>query len=42
MLAGRMPDLPFRIQPEYGDPEEIHSLAAWQPPDNPLGLFPQS
>lgn len=40
VFAERMPDRPYRIRPEYGDPEEIRCLAAWQPPGNPPGLFP--
>jgi glyoxylate/hydroxypyruvate reductase A len=33
-FARRMPQLPFQIWPEIGDPAEVRFLAAWQPPEN--------
>src|SRR6185437_1682697 len=32
LFAERLPDLPFRIWPEIGRPEEIRFMAAWLPP----------
>lgn len=35
-----LPELPFRLWPETGDPEEIEYLVAWQPPDDVFTRFP--
>jgi glyoxylate/hydroxypyruvate reductase len=32
IFAERLPDLPFRIWPDIGRPEEIRFMAAWMPP----------
>jgi len=40
LLADKAPELPFRIWPDVGDPAEIRYLAAWLPPDDLLGQFP--
>jgi glyoxylate/hydroxypyruvate reductase A len=40
LFARRMPDLPFRIWPDIGDPREVRYLAAWQPPDDIAARFP--
>jgi glyoxylate/hydroxypyruvate reductase A len=40
LLADKAPELPFRIWPDIGDPAEIRYLAAWLPPDDLLGQFP--
>ncbi len=39
LFAQRFPDLPFRIWPDIGRPEEVRFLAAWIPPDD-LSVFP--
>jgi glyoxylate/hydroxypyruvate reductase A len=41
LFAERMPDLPFHIWPETGDPAAVRFLAAWEPPADPLALFPK-
>jgi glyoxylate/hydroxypyruvate reductase len=40
LFARRMPELPFRIWPDIGDPRDVRYLAAWQPPDNLAERFP--
>ncbi len=40
LFSQRMPDLPFRIWPDVGDPREVRFLAAWEPPDNLAQLLP--
>ncbi|CAN7418323.1 glyoxylate/hydroxypyruvate reductase A [Pseudoduganella sp. LjRoot289] len=40
LLARKMPDLPFRIWPDIGDPREVRYLAAWQPPEDLAARFP--
>jgi glyoxylate/hydroxypyruvate reductase len=40
LFAERMPDLPFRLWPDIGDPAEIRYLAAWEPPDDLATRFP--
>jgi glyoxylate/hydroxypyruvate reductase A len=34
MFAERLPDLPFRIWPDVGDPADITYLGVWIPPDD--------
>lgn len=34
IFAREIPDLPFHIWPETGDPAEVEYLVAWQPPEN--------
>lgn len=36
VLARKAPDIPFRIWPDVGDPDEIHYLVSWIPPE---GIF---
>jgi glyoxylate/hydroxypyruvate reductase A len=38
-FAARAPDLPFRMWPDVGDPDEVRYLAAWVPPDNMATTF---
>lgn len=40
LLAHKMPELPFRIWPDIGDPKEVRFLAAWQPPVDLSTQFP--
>ncbi len=40
LLARKMPELPFRIWPDIGDPREVRFLAAWQPPEDLAARFP--
>ncbi|WP_186420566.1 glyoxylate/hydroxypyruvate reductase A [Bosea sp. CS1GBMeth4] len=40
LLAVKAPELPFRVWPDIGDPADIRYLAAWIPPDDLRGLFP--
>ncbi len=40
LFARRMPELPFRIWPDVGDPRDVRFLAAWQPPDDLAQRFP--
>lgn len=39
-FAREMPDLPFRIWPDVGDPREVRYLAAWQPPADLASAYP--
>jgi phosphoglycerate dehydrogenase-like enzyme len=40
LFARKMPELPFRIWPDIGDPHEVRYLAAWQPPEDLAARFP--
>ena len=40
IFARKMPDMPFHIWPEVGNPHDIRYLAAWQPPANLMTEFP--
>lgn len=40
LFARKMPELPFRIWPDSGDPREVRYLAAWQPPEDLATRFP--
>lgn len=40
LFARKMPELPFRIWPDIGDPREVRYLAAWQPPEDLATRFP--
>ena len=38
-FAARAPELPFRIWPDIGDPDEVRYLAVWKPPDDVASTF---
>ena len=40
LFARKMPEMPFRIWPDIGDPSEVRYLAAWQPPEDLATRFP--
>ncbi len=40
LFAARVPDLPFRIWPDAGDPAVVRYLAAWSLPDDVMAQFP--
>lgn len=40
LFARRMPELPFHIWPDIGDPDAVRYLAAWQPPEDIAARFP--
>ncbi len=40
LFSRQMPELPFRIWPDIGDPSEVRYLAAWQPPEDLATRFP--
>ena len=40
LFAEKRPDLPFHLWPDTGDPKAVRYLAAWIPPDDILGTFP--
>lgn len=40
LFARQMPELPFRIWPDIGDPRDVRYLAAWQPPEDLATRFP--
>lgn len=40
IFAREAPELPFRIWPDIGDPAQVRFLAAWEPPANIRGVFP--
>ncbi|VVD70286.1 gyoxylate/hydroxypyruvate reductase A [Pandoraea eparura] len=40
LFARKMPELPFRIWPDVGDPRDVRYLAAWQPPEDLATRFP--
>jgi glyoxylate/hydroxypyruvate reductase A len=40
LFARKAPDMPFRIWPDVGPPEEVRYLGAWLPPDDLAETFP--
>jgi glyoxylate/hydroxypyruvate reductase A len=40
VFAQRAPTLPFHIWPDIGDPDDVHYLAAWEPPADIATRFP--
>jgi glyoxylate/hydroxypyruvate reductase len=40
LFARQAPELPFHIWPDTGDPARVRFLAAWEPPRDIAGLFP--
>jgi glyoxylate/hydroxypyruvate reductase A len=40
LFAQQAPHYTFRIWPDIGDPADVRFLAAWQPPPDIAGLFP--
>ncbi|MBX6745055.1 MAG: glyoxylate/hydroxypyruvate reductase A [Acetobacteraceae bacterium] len=40
LFAERMPEMPFHLWPETGDPAAVRYLVAWQPPADIMGTFP--
>ena len=40
IFARELPQLPFRIWPDIGDPLQVRFLAAWEPPANIRAVFP--
>jgi glyoxylate/hydroxypyruvate reductase A len=40
LFGERMPELPFHLWPETGDPAAVRYLVAWQPPADISGTFP--
>src|SRR5437879_3100880 len=40
-FAARAPDLPFRMWPDIGDPNEVRYLRVWVPPENSGATFPK-
>lgn len=40
LFAERAPDVPFKLWPDLGDPEQVRYLAAWQPPDDLARTLP--
>ncbi len=40
IFAEQMPDMPFHLWPETGDPASVEYLVAWEPPENFVTLFP--
>lgn len=40
MFARELPEMPFHVWPETGDPQKVRYLAAWQPPENLAEVFP--
>jgi glyoxylate/hydroxypyruvate reductase A len=40
LFARRLPQLPFRVWPDIGDPQQVRFLAAWLPPDELAATFP--
>lgn len=40
MFAKELPELSFHVWPETGDPQKVRYLAAWQPPENLMEVFP--
>lgn len=40
LFVRKMPEMPFRIWPDIGDPSEVRYLAAWQPPEDLATRFP--
>jgi glyoxylate/hydroxypyruvate reductase A len=39
-FAQHLPDLPFRIWPDMGDPRAVRYMAAWEPPHDLATRFP--
>lgn len=39
-FARAMPEMPFHVWPDIGNPLDVRFLAAWQPPGNRMALFP--
>ncbi|MES0111558.1 glyoxylate/hydroxypyruvate reductase A [Mesorhizobium sp. M0013] len=39
-FALAMPEMPFHVWPDVGNPLDVRFLAAWQPPEDLMGLFP--
>ncbi|CAM3025094.1 glyoxylate/hydroxypyruvate reductase A [Komagataeibacter xylinus] len=39
-FAEHLPDIPFRIWPDIGDPAEVEYLATWVPPEDLVERFP--
>lgn len=39
-FAARAPELPFRLWPDVGEPEDVRYLAAWMPPEDVGTAFP--
>lgn len=40
IFAEKMPEVPFRIWPDVGDPKDVRYLICWVPPDDLLATFP--
>jgi len=40
LFGERMPELPFHLWPETGDPAAVRYLVAWQPPADIIDTFP--
>ena len=40
IFRAEAPDIDFRLWPDVGDPANVLYLAAWEPPTNLSGLFP--
>lgn len=40
LFARHVPQLPFRVWPDVGDPKDVRFLAAWLPPANLAATFP--
>ena len=40
IFRAEAPDIEFRLWPDVGDPASVLYLAAWEPPTNLAGLFP--
>jgi glyoxylate/hydroxypyruvate reductase A len=40
LFAQKAPELAFHVWPDIGDRAAVRYLAAWQPPDDPVGLLP--
>ena len=38
-FGARAPELPFRIWPDIGDPDDVRYLAVWKPPENIAATF---
>jgi glyoxylate/hydroxypyruvate reductase A len=38
-FAARAPELPFRVWPDTGDPDEVRYMAVWKPPENIAATF---
>ncbi|NHN87115.1 2-hydroxyacid dehydrogenase [Acetobacter conturbans] len=40
LFRSELPDLPFHVWPETGNPEDVQFLATWEPPPDLLTTFP--